>query len=337
MLPTLAARRDEISELTRPYGQIIVDECHHLAAGTYDDAVKRVGAQFWLGLTATPDRRDGLGEVITWQLGPIRHTLAQTEPGTLMDALRDVTGPRRVLHIQDTTFRHADIDPTAPGTLAEVHRALVADEARNAQLVSDIAAALARGRNCLVLTRRIAHVEALASMLAHRQPIILQGGMTATDRRAAVERLSETQAGDGVLVIGTTPAKASTPPPSTRSSSPPRSPLTACSSNALAAWSAPRRAKTSPRSTTTTTRQCRCSPPHSSGGCPAIGRSASPRPDRRLCASGRRLCVAEGCPLGTRCVSCGDALRQAGCCGGWYGRHDDRSACWACSALVRRR
>ncbi len=77
MLPTLAARRDEISELTRPYGQVIVDECHHLAAGTYDDAVKRVGAQFWLGLTATPDRRDGLGELITWQLGPIRHTLAQ--------------------------------------------------------------------------------------------------------------------------------------------------------------------------------------------------------------------------------------------------------------------
>ena len=82
MLPTLAARRDEIGELTRPYGHIIVDECHHLAAGTYDDAVKCIGAQFWLGLTATPDRRDGLGELVTWQLGAVRHALAQSEPGT---------------------------------------------------------------------------------------------------------------------------------------------------------------------------------------------------------------------------------------------------------------
>jgi hypothetical protein len=49
MLPTLAARRDKIGELTRPYGQVIVDECHHLAAGTYDDAVKRVGAQANIG------------------------------------------------------------------------------------------------------------------------------------------------------------------------------------------------------------------------------------------------------------------------------------------------
>jgi superfamily II DNA or RNA helicase len=205
MLPTLAARRDEIGELTRPYGQIIVDECHHLAAGTYDDAVKRVGAQFWLGLTATPDRRDGLGELITWQLGPVRHTLAQSEPGTLMDALRDVTGPRRMLHIQDTSFRYADIDPTAPGALAEVHSALVTDRTRNAQLAGDIDAALARGRNCLVLVRRIAHLDALASLLAEREPIILQGGMTAIDRRTAITRLADTQAGDGVLVLGTTP------------------------------------------------------------------------------------------------------------------------------------
>jgi superfamily II DNA or RNA helicase len=206
LLPTLA-RHDNIVELTRGYGQVVIDECHHLAAAAYDHSVKRIDAQFWLGLTATPDRRDGLGELVTWQLGPVRHTLAQGEPGTLMDTLTDHVGPRRVLHIHETAFRCRDLDLTAPGALAEVHRVLVTDRERNAQIVTDISTALSRGRNCLVLTRRVAHIDALATMLAERghQALVLQGGMTTAARRAAVDRLADTKAGDGVLVIGTTP------------------------------------------------------------------------------------------------------------------------------------
>jgi len=62
-------------------------------------------------------------------------------------------------------------------------------------------------RNCLVLTRRVAHLDALAALLAARghQPLVLQGGMSASDRRAAVDRLADTRPGDGVLLIGTTP------------------------------------------------------------------------------------------------------------------------------------
>ena len=54
MLPSLA-RRDDVADLTDGYGHVIVDECHHLAAAAYDHSVKRIAAQFWLGLTATPD------------------------------------------------------------------------------------------------------------------------------------------------------------------------------------------------------------------------------------------------------------------------------------------
>ena len=176
-------------------------------AAAYDHSVKRIGAQFWLGLTATPTRRDGLGELVTWQLGPVRHTLTDEEQGTLAAALDVDAGPRRLLHVHETDFRSDDVDLSAPGALAEVHRALVADESRNAQIVDDVTAALARGRNCLVLTRRVAHVEALTAMLAARghQALVLQGGMTTTDRRAVVDRLADAKAGDGVLVIGTTP------------------------------------------------------------------------------------------------------------------------------------
>jgi superfamily II DNA or RNA helicase len=210
MLPSLA-RRDDVADLTTGYGHVVVDECHHLAAAAYDHTVKRIGAQFWLGLTATPARRDGLAELVTWQLGPVRHTIARdTTPDgqdTLTDSWEAQAGPRRVLYVHETEFRADDADLSSPGALAAVHRALVADQARNTQIVAHVTAALARGRNCLILTRRVAHVEHLTSLLASSgyQALVLQGGMSVSDRRAAVNRLADAKAGDGVLVIGTTP------------------------------------------------------------------------------------------------------------------------------------
>ena len=182
-------------------GQVIVDECHHLGAAAYEHSVKHIGAQFWLGLTATPTRRDGLGGIVSWQLGPIRHTVTQEDQSSLTAAW-DAAGPRRFLYVHETDF-HCDDVPD----LATVHRALVADEARNVQIVEDVVAALGRGRNCLVLTRRIAHLEVLADRLAQRghKALVLQGGLSVTERRAIVSRVAEANAGDGVLVIGTTP------------------------------------------------------------------------------------------------------------------------------------
>lgn len=206
MLPSLA-RHDDVADLTKDYGHVIVDECHHLAAAAYDHSVKRISAQFWLGLTATPKRRDGLGEVVTWHLGPIRHTLDQTDQGLLASPGELSSIARRLLFVHETAFRYDDVDPTSPTALAAVHRSLIEDEERNAQIITDLIQALSRGRNCLVLTRRIAHVSTLASLLAaHGQEVlVMQGGMSAADRRANVERLSEAKAGDGIVIVGTTP------------------------------------------------------------------------------------------------------------------------------------
>lgn len=207
MLPSLA-RRDDVAELASGYGQVIVDECHHLAAAAYDHSVKPIAARYWLGLTATPDRRDGLGELATWQLGPVRHVMGD-EPhrGTLLDQTTDGPGPQRVLVLHETGFTHGEVDLSLPGALAEVHQALAADSERTAQIANDVADAVARGRNCLVLTRRVAHVEALREVLEERghEALVLQGGMSVKRRRAVIEQLAETSSGQGVLVIGTTP------------------------------------------------------------------------------------------------------------------------------------
>jgi superfamily II DNA or RNA helicase len=79
-LQTLAKRTD-LAELSAAYGLVIVDECHHLPAVAFDQAVRQIPVRRWLGLTATPYRRDGLDQLIVQQCGPIRPA-SRTTSGT---------------------------------------------------------------------------------------------------------------------------------------------------------------------------------------------------------------------------------------------------------------
>ena len=69
------ARRDDAASITAIYGMVIVDECHHVPAVTFERAVRQIPARRWLGLTATPYRRDRLQALMTMHCGPVRHTM----------------------------------------------------------------------------------------------------------------------------------------------------------------------------------------------------------------------------------------------------------------------
>ena len=71
------SRQGEVNALVENYGHIIVDECHHVGAVSFDAILKRCKARYVLGLTATPIRRDGQQPIIFMQCGPIRHTAAR--------------------------------------------------------------------------------------------------------------------------------------------------------------------------------------------------------------------------------------------------------------------
>lgn len=70
-------RQGEVNEIVENYGQIVVDECHHLSAFSFEAILKRARARHVLGLTATPMRRDGRQPIIFMQCGPIRHSAAR--------------------------------------------------------------------------------------------------------------------------------------------------------------------------------------------------------------------------------------------------------------------
>ena len=206
-LQTLA-RTNDITALTGGYGLVVVDECHHVPATAFEHAVRQIPARRWLGLTATPYRRDQLDDLIALQLGPIRNTMTQAPPGTL--PLRPQTGPppKPVLHVHPTGFLYSgQADPAAPGGIAAIYRDLAADEARNRQITADVLTALQQGRHCLVLTQWTSHLGQLASALREHghDPVILRGGMGAKARTAALARLAPQSGQPPLLIVATGP------------------------------------------------------------------------------------------------------------------------------------
>ena len=210
-LQTLA-RHDDVAKLAAGYGLIVADECHHVPAAAFEHAVKQVPARRWLGLTATPYRRDKLDDLIAMQIGPVRHTITgPREPAAEIPVLPGSTPggrPTPVLHLHATSYCYAgDADPSMPGGMTMIYRDLMASEARTRQVITDVAAALAMGRNCLVLTSWIAHLQKLADGLraAGHDPVILRGGMGAKDRAAALARLQPQPGGPPLLAVATGP------------------------------------------------------------------------------------------------------------------------------------
>jgi superfamily II DNA or RNA helicase len=210
-LQTLS-RRDDIAALTAGYGLIVADECHHVPAAAFEDAVRQIPVRRWLGLTATPYRRDKLDDLITMHVGPVRHTI--TSPRELADGAPMLPGtapcgrPAPVLRLHRTRYCYTgDASPSAPGGITIIYKDLIADEQRTRQVVADVAAALSQGRNCLVLTNWTAHLDKLADALRTmgHAPVILRGGMGAKARAAALARLQAQPGGPPLLAVATGP------------------------------------------------------------------------------------------------------------------------------------
>jgi len=180
----------------RPHG--VLPPTLHVPAVTFERVVRQIGAPVWLGLTATPYRRDGLEGLITMYCGPVRHRMSG-DPGA-------TAGVVRTLVVHPTNHGNPVTGTSeVPPTIQAVFRALVEDDARTRQVCGDIAAAVQSGRNCLVLSQWKQHVGLIRDRLEEMgvRPDVLVGGMGRKERRAIVDRLAATQPGDGVVLVAT--------------------------------------------------------------------------------------------------------------------------------------
>ena len=171
------ARKDDSAELLDEYGQIIVDECHHLSAVSFEAILKQVKARYVLGLTATPVRRNGHQPIIFMQCGPIRHTAAKPE-----------TAPVQ-LEVWPNYPPAPEIPPESP--IHEVFRILTNDRERNSRIVGDVVAAYRENRKVLVLTERTEHLRLLQEALGERveDTFVLQGRLSKKQRSTILGEL----------------------------------------------------------------------------------------------------------------------------------------------------
>ncbi|NMR28620.1 DEAD/DEAH box helicase family protein [Arthrobacter sp. SF27] len=205
LLPTLA-RRESIGELTKEYGFVIADECHHVPAAAFSQVMDQISARYWLGLTATPYRRDRLDELMFHQLGQVRHTMALQDPEKLPREGNEIPSPVLSLKVHPTSYTYSgDADPSAPGGISKIYKDLVADEARLQQIVDDVMAAHQQQAKILLLTTWKTHLDQFAERFraAGLAPLVFSGAMKAKARQEAVAHLAAVDNAGPLLVLGT--------------------------------------------------------------------------------------------------------------------------------------
>jgi superfamily II DNA or RNA helicase len=178
-------RNSEVSPAVGDYGQVIVDECHHVPAVSFERVLASARARFVVGLTATPRRRDGHHPIGAMQLGPVRHVINAKAQA----AMRPF---EHKLIVRETSFTIAKETPS----IQTIYKALAGDRVRGELIARDVELALAEGRWPIVLTERKDHLELLCDLIRGISPevVVLRGGPGSGARaRAAATTLSGTR------------------------------------------------------------------------------------------------------------------------------------------------
>jgi len=173
-------------EVSKEIGFLVVDECHRCPSRTFTEAVSDFDANYMLGLSATPWRRDKLTKVIFWHLGDLHHKVDQrrlVERGHVLSA---------EVIVRETDFKPF-FDPV--NEYSKMMSELTSDDERNRLIAADIAREVSENQGvCLVLSDRKKHCESLQAILRYKHKIsseVLTGDLNVGQRQAVLDRLNQ--------------------------------------------------------------------------------------------------------------------------------------------------
>jgi superfamily II DNA or RNA helicase len=167
MIQTLCMREHAIGTFDT-IGLLIVDEAHHVGAPAFSQAMFAMCPKYTLGLTATPDRKDGLTRVLYWFLGPCFYAKHR-------DSSKNVKVVKaRFMHTE--FLRGPPVSRIGKVCLASMVNILVEIPERN-ELLLDVIRDAAVNHQVLVLSDRRAHCEWLVQQLGPTTAGLYMGGM----------------------------------------------------------------------------------------------------------------------------------------------------------------
>jgi len=193
-------RKAKVDDCVADYGQLIVDECHHLSAVSFEAVARQCQAKYVLGLTATPKRKDGQHPIIFMQCGPIRYYVdaklqAEKRP------FEHYVIPRYTKFCLSAAITEQYERPPIQAVYAELSH----DEARNQMILDDVLHVLRAKRSPVILTERKEHVDFFATHLkgVANNIIVLQGGMSTKERKIVMEKLGSISDDEERVLIAT--------------------------------------------------------------------------------------------------------------------------------------
>lgn len=191
---TSLGREDNINELVRNYGMVIVDECHHAAAVTHENVLRAVTARSVYGMSATIQRGDRQDKKMLMQLGPIRHRYTAKER-----AQKQGIGH----YIYPRFTRLVDLNPSEGKNPSDYYRLIMQSELRNMQVVSDTIDCVKRGRTPVIMTKYKEHAQKLYDMLqgSADHVFLLQGGKSLKERSDIREQMAAVRADESIILV----------------------------------------------------------------------------------------------------------------------------------------
>jgi superfamily II DNA or RNA helicase/very-short-patch-repair endonuclease len=192
-------RKGIVNDRIAEYGHVIVDECHHLSAHSFEHVVRQAKARFVVGLSATVARKDGHHPIILMQCGPVRHQVSA----------RAQAASRPFEHfvlVHPTAFQPTRTpDPDKRVEFQTLYQALVDDETRTRRICEDVLESVRNGRSPLILTERNEHLDRFEHQLALSADhvVVLRAGMGKKQRQAVNDRLADIPRQEGRIILAT--------------------------------------------------------------------------------------------------------------------------------------
>ncbi len=193
------SKKGIVDDIVEEYGHLIVDECHHISARSFEIVARQSKAKYVAGLSATVVRKDGHHPIIFMNCGPIRFKSDDKKQAAIRPFKHTVI-------VRETGFKlPRTFESNGYSAIHEIYAALISDEMRNHLIIKDVLDSVASNRFPVILTERKEHLDNLYKRLADKIPnvIVMKGGMGIKQRRDTFEKLSNIPDDEEKVIIAT--------------------------------------------------------------------------------------------------------------------------------------
>lgn len=172
------ALKDYPPEIYNAFGTLIVDEVHICGAPEFSKVFGRFAPKNMIGLTGTLKRKDGAESVFMQGIGKV------------ISGMKDVEILKPTVYWVDTQFAWVNVygsDQALDRQKPRFLKSIIMSPERNEVIIRNAIKAAKAGRNVLILSERVSHVDALAGEIRRRDPSVTVGVMTGSVKKGERE------------------------------------------------------------------------------------------------------------------------------------------------------